>query len=86
MALFVDVLVHPLDSAQADLDAMAQSVGVFQTVPVDALSRIEIRQIQMLNEFILELVQLAGCAIRKADGKTTARQDDNKHSTQSTRY
>lgn len=67
MALFVDILVHPLgDSAQADLDTMKQSVGVFQNIPANSLFNVESQQMQTLNGFIMELVRLASCAIWKA--------------------
>ncbi|KAJ3494857.1 hypothetical protein NLG97_g3808 [Lecanicillium saksenae] len=70
MALFVDVLVHPFaESSQKDLEILIQSVGVFQSIPLDTLSSLETQQIQTLNEFIMELTRLASCAIWQA--KTT---------------
>ncbi|TQV93739.1 fungal specific transcription factor [Cordyceps javanica] len=67
MALFVNVLVHPLgDSSQGDLETLIQAVGTFQTIPIDSLSGNEIQQIQALCEFIMELVRLGSCAIWKA--------------------
>lgn len=67
MALFVDILVHPLgNSAQADLETMKQVVSIFQLMTASALSNAESRQMQTVNDFMLELVRLASCAISKA--------------------
>ncbi|OAR01530.1 hypothetical protein LLEC1_01507 [Akanthomyces lecanii] len=67
MALFVDILVHPLSkSAQVDLDTMRKSVDTFQTILVNGAFNTETRQMQSLIGFIMELVRLASCAISKA--------------------
>lgn len=42
-----------------------QAVGMFQTIPIAALSQAETQEVQRLNEFIMELVRLASCAIWK---------------------
>ncbi|EGX96052.1 hypothetical protein CCM_00707 [Cordyceps militaris CM01] len=66
MALFINVMVHPDgDSSQTDLETLIQAVGTFQSIPLESLSSTETQEIQMLNEYIMELVRLASCAIWK---------------------
>lgn len=59
-------MVHPDgDSSQTDLETLIQAVGTFQSIPLESLSSTETQEIQMLNEYIMELVRLASCAIWK---------------------
>ncbi|POR33856.1 Uncharacterized protein TPAR_05949, partial [Tolypocladium paradoxum] len=59
MALFVNILIHPLDArAQPDLELLVAAVGIIQSIPLRALSSYETEHIQRLNDFIMELGRL----------------------------
>ena len=69
LALFINILIHPLDKvAQADLDTLASSVTLFQHPP---LTDSDIDSIQELSRFIAELVRLGNGAIGKAKQHNT---------------
>ena len=64
LALFLNILIHPLDKvAHADLDILASSITPFQH-PQSADSDFD--SIQELSRFIAELVRLGNSAISKA--------------------
>ena len=67
MALFVDVLIHPLEArAQPDLEALVAAVGVIQSLPLCRLTTCEMVYVPKLCDFVMELVRLGSCAIWKA--------------------
>ncbi|CAI4214058.1 unnamed protein product [Parascedosporium putredinis] len=75
MSLFVNIIIHPLAPlAQKDLELLASSVGISQTVSsgVGKGTEEEMGYLQAMNEFIMELVRLANCAMWKARNEAGA--------------
>jgi hypothetical protein len=67
LALFLNILIHPLDKvAQADLDILASSVTLFQHPQTFNLADSDLDSVQELSRFIAELVRLGHGAIGKA--------------------
>ncbi|RBR23147.1 uncharacterized protein FIESC28_04142 [Fusarium coffeatum] len=63
LALFLNILIHPLDEvAQADLNILASSVTLFQH---PQLTDFDLDSVQELSRFIAELVRLGNGAIGK---------------------
>jgi hypothetical protein len=67
LALFLNILIHPLDKvAQTDLDILASSVTLFQHPQTFNLADSDLDSVQELSRFIAELVRLGNGAIGKA--------------------
>ncbi|KAH8897325.1 hypothetical protein GQ53DRAFT_713061 [Thozetella sp. PMI_491] len=67
MSLFVNILLHPLSSqSELDVDILGGAASIIQSMPVDALTYEDLKHMQELTEFVLELVRLGRCAVVKA--------------------
>jgi hypothetical protein len=67
LALFLNILIHPLDEvAQTDLDILASSVTLFQHPQTFNLADSDLDSVQELSRFIADLVRLGNGAIGKA--------------------
>lgn len=67
MALFVNILVHPLHaSSNEDLNALVAALSNIQNMPLRGLTEGETERLQELHNFIMELVRLGNCAVWKA--------------------
>jgi hypothetical protein len=67
LALFLNILIHPLDEvAQTDLDILASSVTLFQHPQTFNLADSDLDSVQELSRFTAELVRFGNGAIGKA--------------------
>ncbi|PKS12559.1 hypothetical protein jhhlp_000767 [Lomentospora prolificans] len=67
MSLFVNILVHPLSAqAQKDLEILASAVSISQNISTASMTGDDMEYLQEMNNFVMELVQLANCAMWKA--------------------
>lgn len=76
MALFVNILIHPLDPrAQTDLEILIAAVRIIESIPLRLLSTYETEHLHGLNDFIMYLFRLGSCAVWKAqnEGETPRR-------------
>ena len=67
MTLFLNILMYPLDpQAQLDIELLAGAADIVRSMPVRRMTAHKISHIKIVNEFILETIKLANCAISKA--------------------
>lgn len=68
MALFVDILIHPLGArARSDLEILHAAVGIIGSIPSRFLSSAETEHIHGLGDFLMDLFRLGNCAVWKAE-------------------
>ena len=68
MALFLNLLIHPLDAqSQRDLELLVSTTNLVRSMPVHTLTHGEIERVQETGSFVMGLVWLGSCAIMKAE-------------------
>ncbi|KAH6950316.1 fungal-specific transcription factor domain-containing protein [Ilyonectria sp. MPI-CAGE-AT-0026] len=67
MTLFLHILAEPLAPlARSDLELLSSAVDLINSIPIRRLTLYEIGHIQLVNDFITELVRLGNCVIYQA--------------------
>ncbi|KAK2685239.1 hypothetical protein QWA68_015961 [Fusarium oxysporum] len=65
--LFLQILAEPLASqAKADIELLSSAAELIRGMPIQKPTQHEIDHIQLVNDFITELIRLGKCAISKA--------------------
>ena len=69
MSLFTNILLHPLNvQSRLDVEVLQNVTSMIQNMPVDVMTRSDIRHMQALVEFTIELASHARSAILEAKG------------------
>lgn len=59
--------MYPLDpQAKLDIELLAGAADLVRSMPVRRMTAHEISHIKLVNDFILEMIKLANCAVSKA--------------------
>jgi hypothetical protein len=76
MSLFVNILIHPYSTkTQLDVELIGTAINIIQSMPVRTLTDGDIRNMQEMTEFLVELVRLGSCALWKTKREERHRLD-----------
>jgi hypothetical protein len=66
MMLFLHILAEPsAPKAKADMELLSSAADLIRSMPIHRLTPHETGHIELVNDFITELVRLGNCAIFK---------------------
>lgn len=72
MSLFTNILIHPHSAkTQLDVELLGSAISIIQSLPVRTLTDGDVKHMQEMTEFLVELVRLGSCALwkTKREGK-----------------
>lgn len=80
--LFFSILVDPLNpNAQHDLDLLDLVPELIRRIRLRTLTQSEMYHLNIVDDFLAELIRLGRCAIQHAKAKTGHGRSPGKHST-----
>lgn len=73
MSLFLNIVIHPLDTqAQLDLEHLISAANTLRSIPVPTSTQRDIDLAQEASNFVMRLVWLGTCAVTKAEREKKA--------------
>ncbi|RSM18145.1 hypothetical protein CDV31_003067 [Fusarium ambrosium] len=74
ISLFLNILMNPLDpQAQQDLELLASAADIFRLMPARQYTPQRLDQVQILENFVVELARLGRCAVYKKEAELGGR-------------
>ncbi|KAH8670627.1 hypothetical protein BGZ61DRAFT_363274 [Ilyonectria robusta] len=70
ITLFCNILINPLDPrAKADIELLKSTSEFLQRIPIRRLTEYETTHMEMINDFVAELIRLGHYAVEKAENE-----------------